>query len=153
MDVRVGPQRNVVLEKTLESPLDSTEIKPVNPKGNQPWIFIGRTYAETEASILWPRDGNSWLNGKDPMLRKTDGKKEGGRGWDGWMASLIQWTWTWVNSGRWWRTGKPGVPQSMKSRRVGHDLVTEQRGQVFLKTQTTSERTGGSQHRNLRLVS
>ena len=139
----------VVLGKALESPLDGKEMKPVNPKGNQSWIFIGRIDAETEASILWPFDGNSWLIGKDLMLRKTAGKKGGGRDWDGWM---VQRTWTWVNSGRWWRTGKPGVLQSMKSQRVGHDLVTEQQGQVFLKTQTTSEWTGGSQHPNLPLI-
>ena len=52
-------KKNVVLEKTLESPLDSREIKPINPKGNQPWIFIGRTVAEAEASILWPPDGKN----------------------------------------------------------------------------------------------
>ena len=55
-----------MLEKTLESPLDSKEIQPVNPKGNQPLIFIGRTDAETEAPILWPPDPKSWLTGKDP---------------------------------------------------------------------------------------
>ena len=55
----------VVLEKTLESPLDSKEIQPVNPKGNQSWIFIGKTGAETEAPILWPPDGKSWLIWKD----------------------------------------------------------------------------------------
>ena len=55
----------MVLEKTLESPLDC-EIKPVNPKGNQPWIFIGRTDAEAEVPILWPADLKSWLTGKDP---------------------------------------------------------------------------------------
>ena len=56
----------VVLEKTLESPLDSKEIKPVNPKRNQPWIFIERTDAEAEAPILWPPDVKGWVNGKDP---------------------------------------------------------------------------------------
>jgi len=65
----------VVLEKTLESPLDSQEIKPVNPKGNQPWIFIGRTDAEAETPILWPPDL------KTLMLRKIEGKRRrGGRG-------------------------------------------------------------------------
>ena len=58
--------RTGVLEKTLESPLDCKEIKPVNPKGNQPWIFIRRTDAEAEAWILWPPDVKSWLTGKDP---------------------------------------------------------------------------------------
>ena len=56
----------VVLEKTLESLLDCKEIKPINPKGNQSWIFIGRTDAEAEAPILWPPDVKNWLTGKDP---------------------------------------------------------------------------------------
>ena len=56
----------VVLEKTLESPLDCKEIKPVNPKGNQSWIFIRRSDAEADATILWPPDAKNWLTGKDP---------------------------------------------------------------------------------------
>ena len=69
----------VVLEKTLESPLDCKEIQPVHPKGNQSWIFIGRADAEAEAPIFWPPDAKNWLMGKDLML----GKIEGGRrkGW------------------------------------------------------------------------
>ena len=65
----------VVLEKTLESPLDCKEIKPVHPNGNQPWIFIGRTDAEVEAPVLWPLDVKSWLSGKDPDAGK-DGRRE-----------------------------------------------------------------------------
>ena len=68
--------QTVVLEKTLESPLDSKEIKPVNPKGNQPWIFTGRTHAETKAPILWPPDMKSWLTGIDPDPGKDWGQKE-----------------------------------------------------------------------------
>ena len=64
----------VVLEKTLESPLDSREIKPVNPKGNQPWIFIGRT--DVEALIIWPPDAKSWLTGKDLDAGKDWGQEE-----------------------------------------------------------------------------
>ena len=61
------------------------------------------------------------------MLRKVEGmRRRGDRGWDGWMASLNQWTWVWANSGRWWRIGKPGLLQSMGLQRVRHDLVTEQ---------------------------
>ena len=60
----------MVLEKTLESPLDYKEIKPVNPEGNQSWIFIRRTDAEAETQILWPLDVKSWLNGKDPDAGK-----------------------------------------------------------------------------------
>ena len=67
----------VVLEKTLESPLDSKEIKPVNLKGNQPWIFIGRTHFETETSILWPSDEKCWLNGKDSDVGKAWRQEKG----------------------------------------------------------------------------
>ena len=68
--------RTVVLKKAPESPLDSKEIKPVNPKGNQSWIFIGRTDAEAEALLLWPSDANSWLIGKDPDAGKDLRQKE-----------------------------------------------------------------------------
>ena len=71
--------QTVVLEKTLESPLGCKEIKPVNPKGNQPWIFIGRTDAKAEAPILWSPDGKSWLTGKTLMLGKIEGRRR--RGW------------------------------------------------------------------------
>ena len=64
----------VVMEKTPESPLDSKEIKPVNPKGNQPWIFIGRT--AVEALVLWSPDAKSWLIGKDPNIEKDWGQEE-----------------------------------------------------------------------------
>ena len=118
--------RTVELEKTLESPLNCKESKPVNPEGNQPWIFIERTDAEAEAPILWP-PGKTWLIGKDSDSGKDWGQEEkGNRGWDGWMALLTQWTWVWANSGRWWRTGKPGVLQSMWSQRVWQDWATEQ---------------------------
>ena len=65
----------VVLEKTLESPLDCKEIQPIHPKGNQSWIFIGRTDAEAETPILWPPDAKNWLLGKDLMLGKTEGRR------------------------------------------------------------------------------
>ena len=105
--------RTVVLEKTLESLLDSKEIKPINPKGNQLWIFIGRTDAEAEAPILWPLDAKSWLTGKDSDAAKDWRQEEKGMTED-WMASPTQWTWVWVNSGRWWRTEKPDMLQSME---------------------------------------
>ena len=117
----------VVLEKTLESPLDCKEIQPVHPKGNQSWIFIGRTDAEAETPILWPPAVKNWLIWKDPDSRKDwrQGEEGDDRGWDGWMASPTQWTWAWVNSrsSRW--TGKPGVLQPMGSQRTGHDWATE----------------------------
>ena len=109
----------VVLEKTLESPWDHKEIKPVNPKGNQSWIFIGRTHTEEETPILWPPDAKNWLIGKDPDAGKDWRQEEKEtRGWDGWMASPMLWKWVWVNSRSWWWTEKPGVLQSMGSQRV-----------------------------------
>ena len=66
----------VVLEKTLETPLDCMEIQPVHPKGHQSWVFIGRTDAEAEAPMLWPRHGKSWLIGKDIDAGKDWGKEE-----------------------------------------------------------------------------
>ena len=117
----------VVLQKTLERPLDRKEIKPVYPKGNKSWIFIIRIDAEAEVPVLWPPDAKSRLIGKDRCWERLKAGQEGDdRGWDGWMASLTQWTWVWSSSRRWWRTGKPGVLQSMGSQRVGHDWVTEQ---------------------------
>ena len=68
--------RTVVLEKTPKHPLDFKEIKLVNPKGNQPWIFIGRTDIEVKASVLWPPDVKSWLTGKDPDAGKDRRQKE-----------------------------------------------------------------------------
>ena len=67
----------VVLEKTLESPLNSKEIKPINPKGNQPWIFTEMTDPEAEAPVPWPPDAKSWLIGKDPDAWKDWSQKKG----------------------------------------------------------------------------
>ena len=85
----------VVLEKNLESPLDCKEIQPLSPKGNQSWIFIGRTDAEAETPRLWLPDGKNWLTGKWPWCweRLRAGGEGNDRGWDGWMASPTQWTW------------------------------------------------------------
>ena len=84
----------MVLEKTLESPLDCKEIQPVHPKGSQSWIFIGRIDAEAETPIFGPPDSKNQLIWKDPDAEKEwmqEGK--GKTGWHGWMASQIQWTW------------------------------------------------------------
>ena len=88
----------LVLGKTLESPLDCKEIKPVHPKGNQSWIFIGRTDADAEAPILWPPDAKIQLIGKTLMLGKTDQEK--GTTEDEMIGcpSLTRWTWIWANS-------------------------------------------------------
>ena len=78
----------VVLEKTLESPLDSKEIKPVSPKGYQPWMVIGRTDAEAEALILWPADVKSWLTGKDPDAGKDWRQSRRGQQRMRWLDSI-----------------------------------------------------------------
>ena len=100
-----------VVVKTLESPLDCKEIQPVHPKGDQSWVFIGRTDVEAETPILWPPDAKSWLIGKDPdcWKRLSAGGERDNRRWDGWMASPTRWTWIWLNLGSWWWTGRPGV--------------------------------------------
>ena len=110
----------IVLEKTLESPFDCKEIQPVHPKGNQSWMFIGRTDAEAKAPILWPPDAKSWLIWKDPDAGK-DWRQEKGTTEDemvGWHHQL--------NGREFVQTpGKPGVLQFMVSQRVGHNWVTE----------------------------
>ena len=117
----------VVLEKTLESPLDCKEIQPVHSEGDQSWVFFGRNDATAETPILWPPHAKSWLIGKDSDAGRDWGQEEKGddRGWDGWMASPTQWMWVWVNSGSWWWTGRPGKLRFMGLQRVGHDWVTE----------------------------
>ena len=97
----------VVLEKTLESPLDCKKIQPVHPKGDQSWVFIRRTDAKAETPVLWPPHAKSWLIGKDSDAGRDWGQEEKG------MASLTRWTWVWVNSGSWWWTGRPGVLRFM----------------------------------------
>ena len=116
----------VVLEKTLQSPLDCKEIQPVHSEGDQSWIFIERTNAEAEAPILWPPDAKNWLIGKDPDAGKDWRREEKGTtedemvGWHHWFNGPV-----WTNSRSWWWTGRPGVLRSMGSRRVGHNWATE----------------------------
>ena len=106
----------VVLKKTLESPLGSKEMKPVNPKGTQPCIFIGLIDAEVEAPIVWSPDAKHRQTLEKTMkLGKIEGRRRSNREWDGWMASPTQWTWIWANSGRQWGTGKAGMLQSKGS--------------------------------------
>ena len=107
----------VVLEKTLESPLDCKEIKPVNPKGNQSWIFIGRTDAEAEAPILWPPDVKNWFIGKDPDAGQDWRQEEKGTkedemvGWHHWLDGHEFEQAPGVGDGQ----GSPGALQSMGS--------------------------------------
>ena len=115
----------VVLEETLESPLDCKEIQPVHPKGNQSWIFIGRIDAEAELQyfghLMWRADSLE----KTLMLERLKAGEGDDRGWDGWMASPTQLSWVWANSESWWWTEKPGLLQSLGSKRVRYDWATE----------------------------
>ena len=135
----------VVLGKTLESPLNY-KINIVIPKGNQPWIFIGRTDAEAETPIFWPPDVKYWLHVKYVKYWKRPwcwgrlkaGGERDNREWDSRMASLTWWTWVWVNSGSWWWTGKRGMLQSMGSQRVGFNWVTELNCNLIIVTTTST---------------
>ena len=118
-----------LLEKTLESPLDSKEIKPVNPKGNQLWIFVGSTYAEVEVPIRWPRALGQHI-GKDPDARKDWGAN---RGWDGWMAVTDSMDMSMIKLRKTVKDREAGVQQSMGLQRVRHDLATEQQPQQTAK--------------------
>ena len=97
----------VVLEKTLESPLDFKEIQPVLPKGNQSWIFIERTDTEAELQYFWPPNGEETTHWKSPWCweRLKAGGEGDSRGWDGWMALPTGGTWVWAISGSLWWTG------------------------------------------------
>ena len=116
----------VVLEKTLVTPLDCKEIKPVHSKGDQPWDFFGRNDAKAETPVHLATSCEELTHWK--RLWCWEGLGAGGegddRGWDGWMASLTRWMWVWVNSRSWGWTGRPGALRFMGSQRVGHDWAT-----------------------------
>ena len=116
----------VVLEKILESPLDCKEIQPVHPKGDQSWVFIGRSGAEAETQYFCHLMRRVDSLAKTLILGGTGGRRRRVQQRIRWLnASLIQWTWVWVNSGSWWWTGRPGVLWFMGSQRVGQDWATE----------------------------
>jgi len=96
-------------------------------KGDQSWVFIGRTGTEAETPILWLPDAKSWLIWKDPDTGKDWGQEDKGMTEDemGWMASPTQWTWVWINSRSCWWIGRPGMLRFMGSQRVRNDWVTE----------------------------
>ena len=117
----------VVLEKTLESPLDCKEIQPVHPRGDQSWVFIGRTDVEAETPILWPPDAKNCLIWKDPDAGKIEGERRRGQQRIRWLDGITDSmdVSLGVNSGSGWWTGRPGMLQFMGSQRVGHDWATD----------------------------
>ena len=122
----------VVLEMTLENPLDCKEIKPFNSKGNQSWIFLGRTDAEAETPILWPPDANNWLTGKDPDAGKDWRQEEKGTTED----EMVGWH-HWLNGHEFEKAPGVGdgqgslVCRSPRGHRVGHNWVTELNWYLF----------------------
>ena len=117
----------VVLEKTLEDPLDRREIQPVHPKGNQSWNihWKGSCWSWNSNTLaICCEELTQW---KRPWCweRLKAGGEGDSRGWDGWIASPSLWSWVWVCSGNWWWTRKPGMLQFMGLQRVRHDWVTE----------------------------
>ena len=115
----------MVLEKTLQSPLKCKEMKPVNSKGNQSWIFIGRCWSWNSNNLAtWFKELTHW---KRPWCweRLKGGGEGDDRGWVGWMASLTLWTRVRANSRSWWWIGKPGMLQSMGSQRIRYDWEIE----------------------------
>ena len=112
--------------RTLESPLDCRENQPVHPKGDQSWVFIGRTDVEAETPILWPPDGKSWLTGKDHDAGKNwrqEEKEQQRMRWLDGITDLMDMSR--VNSWSCWWTGGPGMVRSMGLQRVRHDWITE----------------------------
>ena len=135
MDVRVELWRKLSAEELMllncgvgEDSWESLGVQPVHPKADQSWVFIGRADVEAETPILWPPHVKSWLIEKDPFWcweRLRAGGEGDNGGWDGWMASLTQWTWVWVDSGSCWWTGRLGVLWFMGLQRVGQNWVAE----------------------------
>ena len=136
MDVRVGLWRKLSAKELMLLNCgvgeDSWEFRglqgdPTSPfKGDQSWVFFGRTDAKAETAVLWPPHAELthwkrlWC-----LERLGAGGHRDDREWDGWMASPTQWTWVWVDSGSWWWTGRPVVLQSVGSQRIGQDWVNE----------------------------
>ena len=143
--------RTVVLEKTLERPLDCKKIQPVHPKGDQSRVFIGRTDAEAETPILLATSCEELTRWKKPWC--WEGLGAGGegenRGWDGWMASLTRWTWVWVSSRSWWWTGRPwrAVVHGVAKSRPRLSDWTELNGFQRELTETQSDCHGGIEER------
>ena len=114
----------MVLEKTLESPLDCKEIQSVHPKGNQSWILLEGLMLKLELQYVGHlmRRADSFERPWCWVSLRAGGEGDN-RGWDGWMASPTQWTWVWMNSGSWWWTGSPGMLHGFA--KVRHNWATE----------------------------
>ena len=135
MDVRVGLWRKLSIEELLllncgvgEDSWESLGLQgdpPVHSKGDQSWVFIGRSDAEAETPILWPPDVKIWLIGKTLMLGGFGDRRWRGQQKMRWLDDITDLDIVWVNSGSWWWTGRPGVLWFMWSQRVGHDWATE----------------------------
>ena len=121
--------------RLLRDPWNCREIQLVNPRGNQSWIFIRRTDAEAETTILstWCEE-LTYLKRSWCWERLKVGGEGDSRGWDGWMASPTQGTLVWVGSGCWWLTGRPDMLPSMGLQRVRHDWVTELNWYMYVTT-------------------
>ena len=137
MDVRVGLWRKLSAKELMllncgvgedsENPLDCKGIQPVHSEGDQPWDFFGGNDAKAETPVLWPLHVKSWLIGKDSDAGRDWGQEEKGMTEDemaGWHHRLDG-RWVWVNSRRWWWTGRPGVLWFVGSQRVRQDWATE----------------------------
>ena len=130
MDVRVGTVKKAerrridafelcCWRRLLRVPWNCKEIQPVHSKGDQPWVFFGRTDAKAETPIPWPPHVKSWLTATVWCWEGLGAGGEGDdRGWDGWMASPTWWKWVWVNSGSWWWTGRPSVLRFIGSKEL-----------------------------------
>ena len=116
----------VVLEKTLETPLDCKGIQPVHPRGDQSWVMVGRMMLKLKLQYFSHLMRRADSFEKTLMLERLSAGGEGdSRGWDGWMASPTQWTCIWVDSTSWWWTGRPGLLWFSGSQRIGHDWAAE----------------------------
>ena len=135
--------RSAVLEKTLESPWTARRfnqliLKEISPEYSLEGLMLKLQYF---GYLMWRADSLE----KTLMLGQTEGRKGDNGERDGWMASLTRWTWVWASSGRWWRTGEPGMLQSMGSQRARHNWVTEQQkysSKEDISSTTTEVRVG-----------
>ena len=125
----------VVLEKTLESPLDCKEIQPVNPYEISPEYSLEGLMLKLKLQYFghWCKELPHWK--RSWCWERLKGGGEGDdRGWDGWIASSTQWTWVWASSGNWWWTGKPGMLQSMRLQRAGHNWAAKLASKIYPKS-------------------